>query len=271
MIPRIATVAVLAVLLLGGGAFAGATLTIHAQRGDSILLLDGNKLRTEDLSENHAGDVMIYDGDTQTMFLIEGKAKTYTLITPARMKAQMGEMNREMKDSMAKMPAEQRAQMKAAMEKMDPETRKRMESMMNGGSLPQAAAPKKTRFEKTGKQQTVAGFPCEGYRQLSGDKVETQGCFISWSSAAVSKADLGSLTKMREFIQEGGQGLLEGSAFAQLAEMPGFPGEWAHVKKDGTESNRMTLTSIKQGSISADRFKVPAGYTEQEREHGARH
>ena len=270
MIQRIAAAA-LAVLLPCGSAVAGATLTMHAQRGDSILLLDGNKLRTEEIGGDQAGDVMIYDGDAQKMIIIDVKAKTYTEMTPAKLKAQISEANAQMKDSMAKMPAEQRAQMKAAMEKMDPETRKRMEAMMSGGSLQQVAGPKKTRFEKTGKQQTVAGYACEGFRQLTDNKVEMQGCFIPWSAAAVAKADMGSLTKMREFIHEGGQGLMDAAPFALLAEMPGFPGDWARVNKDGTESNKMSLTSIKRGSISADNFKVPAGYTENELEHGPKH
>lgn len=268
MLQRFAAVVV---FLSCGAAFAGATVTMHAQRGDSTLLLEGNKLRTEDLGQAHGGDVMIFDGDKQEMYLIETKSKSYTLLTPALMKAKLGEASAQMKSSMAKMPPEQKAQMKAAMERMDPETRKKMEAMMNGGSLQDNAVVQKVRYEKTGKRQTVAGFPCEGYRQLVGDEVQTEGCFIPWSAGAVKKSDLGSLEKMREFIKEGGQGMLGGSALAQLGEMPGFPGEMARRKKDGTEENQMTLTAIKQGSLSADQFKVPAGYTRQEMGHGERH
>ena len=129
-----------------------------------------------------------------------------------------------------------------------------------------ATKPAKLQFEKTGQQKTVAGFSCEGFRQLNEGKVVAQGCFIPWSSGAVAKADLGSLTKMRAFIQEGGLGMLEGSPFAQLGEMPGIPGDWSRIQKDGTVSYKMTLTSIKRGSISADQFKPPAGYTEEELE-----
>ena len=254
------SIAAIAVLLPCTGAFAGATIAMHAESGDSIILLEGNKMRTQKTGKDAAASEMIYDGDTQTMYLLDGKAKTYTVMTPAKMKAQIGAGQAQMKAAMANMPAEQREKMKAAMEKMDPEARERMEAMMNGGAVKKPAAPDQRRIEKTGKRQTVAGFACEGYRQFNGDKLESQGCTIPFSSAAVSKEDMGSLQKMQEFIKEGGQGLMGGgSSFAQLMELRGFPGEWAHVNEDGTESSKMTLSSIKHGSIPADQFKVPAG------------
>jgi len=259
-----AVFAALPVLLACAGAFAGTTATMKTQRGQSILLMDGNKLRTEEPSRESVGAEMIYDGDAQTMIMIDGKEKTYSVMTPAKLKAQMAEVGVEMKKSMANMSPEQRAQMQGMMEKMDPEARKRMESMMNGGSMQAATKPAKLQFEKTGQQKTVAGFSCEGFRQLNEGKVVAQGCFIPWSAAGVPKSDLGSMQKMTEFVREGGMGAVEGSALSQMANLPGFPGEWGKVARDGSVSNQMTLTSIKQGSISADQFKAPAGYTEKD-------
>jgi hypothetical protein len=256
------------------GALAGATVTLHADSGDTVLLLDGNKMRSEKQAQakESPGTEMIYDGDSQTMYLLHTREKTYTVMTPAKMQAQVGAAQAQIKSHMASMPPAQREQMKAAMEKMDPEARQRMEAMMNGGAAPAPAAEEKPRFEKTGKRQTVAGFSCDGYRQFRGNKLESQGCTIPWSSSAVAKEDMGALLKMQEFMKQGGMGWMgNGNSFAQLQELHGFPGEWSRVGEDGAEANKMTLTSIKHGSISADQFKVPAGYTEKELSHGDRH
>lgn len=200
---------------------------VRSEEGETTLLLDGNKLRTEGLGPNHSG-IMIYDGDMQVMSMLDVEAKTYTEMTPASTKAQMGAVHDQMKNKTAGMTPEQRAQMKAAMSRMDP---KRMEAIMGGQDRsPQAAAPKKT-FEKTGKQQTVAGFPCAGYRQLSGGRVEAQGCLIPWSKGAVSKADLGSMEKLQAFIQEGARGMMGGNPFVQIGDMPGMPREWAMLEE----------------------------------------
>lgn len=257
--------AVLALLLPCSGAFAGTTLTMkNAKGGESTLFLDRNKMRTVDARPEKSESSMMYDGDAQKMFLIDPAKKTYTVITPARMKAKMDEARASMKASMAKMPAEQRAQMQAAMEKMDPETRKRMEAMMSGQAARPATPAQKTRYEKTGSSQTVAGYRCEGYRQVTGDKVGMAGCFIPWSAGAVSKEDLGSFEKIREFMREGGQGMMDGAAMLQVAEMPGFPAKWGPPGKEGSDEARMTLVSIKRGSVPADTFKVPAGYAEKD-------
>ena len=252
-------------LLSPCAAFASATLITRSGEKESTILLDGNRMRIADPAD--VNRVVIYDGDAQKMTGIDKAKKTYMEITPEKIK----KLFEQMQSSVSKMSPEQRARMDAAMAKMDPETRARMDAMMSGKPRAKADAPAaapKPRFEKTGETETVAGYRCEGFRQMLGDKLKAKGCIIPWSAGAISRQDIGAMEKLVEFLREMG---LPELPVAYFSEMPGYPGRWASIGRDGKEERPTSLVSVKRGSLPADAFKVPAGYTETDFTSQARH
>jgi hypothetical protein len=67
---------------------------------------------------------------------------------------------------------------------------------------------------------------------------------------------------MEEFLSQSGMDASDRkfTTFSQLDQMPGFPGVWVPTSSDGP-MEKQTVTDIKRGSIPADKFQLPAGYT----------
>jgi len=156
------------------------------------------------------------------------------------------------------MTPEQRKQLDEMMAKMPPEQRQRMGT---GTGQPPAKQKEQIKWERTGTKQTVAGYSCEGFREIKDGKVDAEGCYIPWSAGAITKADLAPLKKMEQFMDESGAKSPDRrlSTFARLEEGPGFPGMWRPADSDSKV--QQTVTNIKRGSVSSDKFQVPAGYT----------
>lgn len=265
-------IALLAIATLGmtaSSAVAGVILTAKGgqRKGneESTLYFEGNKMRIEGVGSDQES-ILIYDGDSQKMIAIEPKKKTFTEMTPESLKAVTSDAQKKMQESMSKMSPEQRKQMDAAMAQMDPEQRKRMQEMMSGRTPSQdpksEAAGPPAKWERTGSTQTVAGYPCEGFKQVKKDKVKATGCYIPWNAGALTKADIAPLTKMQEFMaQAGWAGMTRHGVLEELRTAPGFPGIWENVGDDGKSYDIQTVTSIKRGSVSADKFRPPAGFS----------
>jgi hypothetical protein len=232
-----------------------------------VLYFEGNKMRIE--SPDRKDSAMIYDGDAQKMIVIEPERKSYSEMTPESVKATMDQASKKMQAEMGKMTPEQRKQMDEALANMDPESRKRMEAMMSGkgGSTPNSPAKteakkENVKWEQTGRQQTVAGYRCKGFKELRNGKLEAQGCLIPWDAGALTKADLAPMMKMESFMSQTGWGSSSSGRFGwkELQEMPGFPGMWSSLGDNGEVESTHTVTSVKRGAISGDKFQPPAGF-----------
>jgi hypothetical protein len=264
---RISLLAIATVGMTASSAVAGVVLTAKGDRKgheESTLYFEGNKMRIEGTGSNQ-DSILIYDGDSQKMTAIEPKKKTFTEMTPESLKAATSDAQKKMQESISKMSPEQRKQMDAAMAQMDPEQRKRMQEMMSGkmpSQDPKADAEPPAKWERTGTNQTVAGYPCEGFKQVKKGKVKATGCYIPWNAGALTKADIAPLTKMQEFMaQAGWSGMTRHGVLEELSNAPGFPGIWENVGDDGKPYDNQTLTSIKRGTVSADKFRPPAGFS----------
>jgi len=248
-------------------AVAGVILTANGgeskRNEDSTIYFEGNKMRVERMGSDEES-ILIYDGDAQKMINVDPKKKTFTEVTPESLKAVSAEAQKKMQESMSKMSPEQRKQMEAMMAKMDPDQRKRMQDLMSGrtptqDSKSQPAEPAK--WERTGTTQTVAGHSCEGFKQIKKGQVTATGCYIPWSTSTVTKADIAPLMKIEEFMaQAGWPGISGHGGLEELRNAPGFPGIWESVGEDGQAHHKQRLTSVKRGSISADKFQPPAGF-----------
>jgi hypothetical protein len=244
-------------------ALAGVTVTMQGKER-SVVYLEGNKMRVESDKKGQPQEgFMIYDGDKQKMIILDPAKKTYSEMTPESIKAMTSAMTARMEEAKAKMSPEQRKQMDEMMAKMSPEQRKQMQGAMGGTSARAEQKPKEQiKWERTGAKQTVAGFPCEGFKELKGGKPDAEGCYIPWSAGAITKSDLAPMHKMEEFLSQSGMDASDRkfTTFSQLDQMPGFPGVWVPTSSDGP-MEKQTVTDIKRGSIPADKFQLPAGYT----------
>ena len=272
---RFALLHILVALGLSNAANAGVTVTMIHKDGKepSEITVEGNKMRIDSgRGRQEAGhSVMIFDGDAQKMIMVDQEKKTYTEVTRAQLKAFTSEAQRQMQDSMAKLTPEQRQKMDQMMAQMNPEQRKRMQDMMGqkGGAAPESKkndAPQR-KWETTGSRTTVAGYPCEGFKELRDGKLHGEGCYIPWSAGAITKADFAPMRSLGDFLSEagiGGKSAVQ-KEFLELEKLPGFPGVWAEISEDGKKEPKSTVTSIKRGSISGDKFQPPAGYTKSEK------
>ena len=264
---RLGLFAICATVPISTAAFAGVTLKMEGDRSQTIYL-QGNKMRIEMGGKAGVESVVIFDGDSQQLITINPSDKTYSLMT----RENLSEMGKRRDEAMAKMSPEQRKQMDEALAKMPPEQRKQMEQMMSGGSgAPKSKEDKKKsedniKWEQTGQKQTVAGFRCEGFKELKDGKVDAQGCYIPWSAGAMNKEDLAPFIKLQEFFAQSGIGgrELSDQTFTRIAKMPGFPGTWTHVSESGQAERKEALSSVQRGNVSADKFTPPAGYTKTE-------
>src|SRR5215468_5718581 len=178
---QIAPLAVTALLTWAGNAVAGVILTTKGSDAksneESTIYLEGNKMRVDSNRDPEHKTVFIYDGDKQMLITVDPQKK--------------------MQEGMAKMTPEQRKQMEAAMGQLSPEQRKRMQDMMGGRTPSQDASPETAvapaKWERTGSEQTVAGYSCQGFKEIKGGKTKATGCYIPWSGSAITKADIAPL------------------------------------------------------------------------------
>ena len=267
---QIALLAAAAVLSSAGDAAAGVVLTTKGSEAksneESTIYLEGNKMRVESKKDSDHQTVIIYDGDRQTMITVDPEKKTFTEVTPAKIKALTADAQKKMQEHVSKMTPEQKKQMDAAMAQMPPEQRQRMQEMMAGRMPSQDSVPAgpPAKWERTGSEQKVAGYSCQGFKEIKDGKTQATGCFIPWSSSSLTKADIAPLMKMQEFATQAGWGAVAQRGLAELANAPGFPGVWERIGDDGQGHDRTTLTSVKRSSVSADKFQPPAGFTKSE-------
>jgi len=270
---QIALLAATALLTWAGNAVAGVILTTKGSDAksneESTIYLDGNKMRVDSNRDPEHKTVFIYDGDKQMLITVDPQKKTFAEMTPEKIKALTSDAQKKMQEGMAKMTPEQRKQMEAAMGQLNPEQRKRMQDMMGGRTPSQDSSPETAeapaKWERTGSEQTVAGNSCQGFKEIKGGKTRATGCYIPWSSSAITKADIAPLLKIQEFVKKAGWGgVARQRGLDELRNAPGFPGVWERIGEDGQGHDKSTLTSIKRTSISADKFQAPAGFTKAE-------
>jgi hypothetical protein len=245
----------LAVLVLGAGVSATAEdLTIVSKRTH-----DGkpSETTTSYLASDHVrmaqeeGREVIVDMKTGQMTMLDGKKKTYSIVTRQDMEQLKAKMTERMNSP----------EMKQAQEKMKslpPEMQKRMEAMMGGaGSFD---------VQKTGTTRKVAGYTCENWTISMGGFSKSEECLTSELQFPVQSWDM-----YRDFA-ESMKGMMSAMGpmaknMAQMQEklkdMKGFPlANNTTVSVMGHSSTSTSeVTEIKRGPIPASAWEVPAGYS----------
>lgn len=235
-------IATLLLLVATGGSASGLTLHMKTNGKESVTYLDGNRIRVE----SEGGTAMIFDGDAKKLIRLDDAKKTFTVTTPAEMAEASGKA---------------KEQMNAAMAKMSPEQRKQIEEQMaksTGANAPE------TTWERTGKDETIAGLACKGYKGTTVGG-PSEACFVLWGHG-LTKADFAPMLGLSSMLSSALSGTLAASrAMRDFERSPGFPAAQIVFDESGKRIIETRLESVSRGSIPASRFAVPAGYSEGEK------
>lgn len=232
------------VLVLAAAEASASSLTLHMKTNgkESVTYLEGNRIRVE----TEGGGAMIFDGDAKKLIRIDDAKKTFSVTTPAEMAEAGGKM---------------KAQMNAAMEKMSPAQRKQVEEQIaksTGADKPETA------WVRTGKDQTIAGLACKGYKGTTAGG-PTEACFVPWGQG-MNKADFAPMVGLSSMMTSALVGPPSADrALRDFERSPGFPAAQVVFDESGNRIIETRLESVSRSSIPASRFAVPAGYSEGEK------
>ncbi|HEU4623403.1 MAG TPA: DUF4412 domain-containing protein [Steroidobacteraceae bacterium] len=211
---------------------------------------DGGRMRTEN-GERGEGAVAIFKD--QAMYVLDPANKSYRKIDKATV------------DQMAAKLAEARKQMQAAMANMPPERRAMMEKMMGqlGGAANDGA---KRTLKKTSRKETVAGIECTVWEaSVGGEKVE-ELCAAPAASVTGGAEMMKTMREVGEmlkgFTKSFGAGSQIDGNWRDMETLNGVP-VLTRDFSGGKVTSETRLAVARKESIPADRFEVPAGYTEK--------
>jgi len=212
--------------------------------------------RTSYISSDHVrisqpeGNEAIFDLKGGQMIVMDGKKKTYYVITRKDMDAQAAMIQERMNSPEMKKAQEQ-------MKNLPPDAQKKMESAMAGMFA--------VDVKKTGTSRTIAGYKCENWNVTIGQLSKSEQCLTNELKFPVQAWDLyrsyadsmksmmaafGPMARSMTTMQE------------QLKKLKGFP--LANTTTTSVMGHRSVssseVTSIKRGAIPASAWEVPAGY-----------
>jgi hypothetical protein len=196
------------------------------------------------------GNEAILDLKSGEMTVLDGKKKTYYVITQKDI------------DDMAAMLKERMnsPEVKAAQEKMKnlpPEMQKKMQDMMGGMALT---------VDKTGTSRTIAGMHCDNWTVSFGQMSKTEECLTNelklppqtydrfrkyMDSMQSVMASMGPMAKNFDAMRE------------QMQKLKGYPIATTTSTNIMGRRSSMTneVTAVNYGAIPASAWAIPAGYT----------
>jgi hypothetical protein len=237
--------------------------TALAAFGDDLTIVsrvtrDGGSAETKTsyISSDHVrmshpdGNEAIIDLKGSQMIVLDGKKKTYYVVTRKDMDAMAAKVQEQMNSPEVKKAQEQ-------MKNLPPDAQKAMESAMAGMFA--------VDVKKTGTSRTIAGYKCENWNVTIGQLSKSEQCFTNELKFPVQAWDMyrsyadsmksmmaafGPMAKSMTTMQE------------QLKKLKGFP--LANTTTTSVMGRRSVstseVTSIKRGSIPASVWEIPAGY-----------
>ena len=267
----------MALFLLGSSsAMAGVVVTSTYTKLDtketspSTIYIDNDRLKlvSQDVT-------VIFRADTNRMWIIQPKDKTYTEMT-AEMMQQMGG---QLAGAQAQLGAAQ-AQLQAQLAQMPPEQRAMMQQMLAGRGLGGAAAappaPPQISFAKAGGGKAIAGIRCDTYSKSANGQKQADMCIAPVASAGISAGDLQVFERLAAFVQPIASspmvprvGYLDWNEMTKAIGFAGFPLENV-MYLGGQPSLQQTVNKIEHTAIPAGTYDLPAGLSKREMPGGLR-
>ena len=249
--------------LASGVAFAGVVIqfenkTLGKDKPDQTgtIFIESDRLRMQGGAQN-----AIFRGDKQVLWTIEEKRGVYHEMTKEQMKA-IGEQT-----------ASAMTQLQGNLDQLPPEQRKMVEQMMarKTGQAPAAAKKEDARtFVKTGKTETINGYPCVSYDAMRAGKREQELWVTDWKRFDLKAADFQVFQDFAAFVKEM-MGPLAGrfttgfdEKFSDHEAPDAIPGLPIRVITFGEGGDHVTeMKKIAKESIPPATFEVPAGLEKQ--------
>jgi len=244
-------------LLVAGPALADAEITVETtdlpdgKTHATTMALANDRVRIETGSR-----VMLFLGDQGKAYMVDPASKTYFDLS--RMGERMAGMNAAMQQRLAGMPEAQRKQIEAMMAQrgVTPGATQGAESAAQG-------------YEKA-ESRTVSGLACTVYHETRGGQLIADLCIAPIGTVGLSETDLAGLKAMGETMKHafGGDRLgpvarFDFDAQTRAIGFSGIPIETT-VYSNGQPLMRTVFKAIDHQPVGADRFTIPAGYSERQ-------
>jgi hypothetical protein len=254
-----AAVATAVASIVTGLALAGVVIEIEARGPKEDPKTHNSTMYVEPdrLSMNVGETSAIFRADKDTMWVIRDKEGKYTEMTredAKRLGEQVSGAMAEMQKQLASMPPEQRA----------------MVEKMMAGKMPPPEGEKKAEapvtYKKSGKTETINGFPCTSYDAMRGDKRQQEIWVTDWKRFDMSPADFKVFERFADFMKEmvGPMTRQFGTSlnqkFTDAEGGDGIPG--VPIRTVAYTDRGEIVTEIKKiakESIPASKFEVPQG------------
>jgi len=248
------TTFVLALFIASAALADDVTITSKVTRDDGAPQTVTSYIASDHIRMAQPDGEMILDPKTGSMAVLDGKKKTYYIMT----KKDIDEMSATL-DQQMNSPEMQQAQ--EQMKNLPPEIQKRMESMM-GGAM-------KTDVHKTGNSRTIAGLHCEEYSVSIGTMSTSTQCLTNEIKMPTQSYDMfrsyaESMKNMMAAFGPMAKGL--GQMSEEMKKLKGFPlaNTSTTTVMGRSTTNTSEVTSVKYGPIPATVWEIPAGYKQVE-------
>jgi len=239
------------------------------ESGDSyvtVTKVDGNRMRMDTQSmEGQLATTAMFLGETDEMYMIDHKEKTYMVIDREQVEALASQMSGAMK------------QMEEALAQVPPEQREMMERMMKG-RMPNAdyEPPAPQVVTDLGESGSVNGVDCQWKQVTRDDALERKVCIADPGSIAGAQEMVALAHEMRDFA-EGlmqlaksasnmpmmGGGTMGTAGAGMHAELDGYPLIAEDYDGEGKLIRRSTFESADEVAITGDEFTPPSDYKKQ--------
>lgn len=262
--------------LMLGGSLAVAAITAAAdtairfdtdggQSAPQELLIKDGKVLTE--GDQQGATSVLFDTRQQVMTVIDHSDKQYTTMTQQELEQlgtdvndAMAQARRQMEEQLKSLPPEQREQMRRMMEQRMPE------AMRGGGSGDGEGA--ETTIEKTGSTREVAGHTCTVWSVHRGGRKVAEQCVIAHSELGMPAADYEALSALQAFARSTMEKLARfGGDVPQMGGMVSVEDGMVPIQvvtyDAGGQTQSAQLAGIDTGTLDAQRFSVPEGYSQQ--------
>ncbi len=241
-------------------ASAGIVMVWRKGEVESTAYIQGSKVRIEDGDAAHVG---IFDNRAKVLTLVSVTDRTYSETDKDRMRAaraaveaRLAESRKELRASLERMPSDAR---ESFLSRMSPEERAALEDGEERGGARETSEV--ATYERTADKGAVAGFACEWFHEVQGQKPPIDVCLIPWKRSPVSREELRPLEGLLEFCGAGVPtqlGLSHLQVRKMIAALPGLIA-LRKVGRDGKEWER--LIRVERQNVSAEKFAPPLGYT----------
>lgn len=256
-----AAVLAFALCALSGRSHAGVSIefenrTSGKEKPDrtGTILVEKDRLRVQGEDQS-----VIFRADKQILWMIEEKKGVYREMT----KDQMKKAGEQVSGAMAEMQKQ--------LETLPPEQRKMVEELMAGkmaqGSKGDGEKKEEPRvFKKTGKTETINGFPCVSYDALRGAKREQEIWVADWKRFGLAPADFKAFEDLAAFVKalagpfakRFSTGLDEKFSDEDKGDaLPGVPIRTITFHEGGDHITE--LKRVSHEAVPAARFEIPSG------------